>query len=75
MKAIDAILAIEQDANRASVAVFHLQDYLSACAARGDGRLQEAMLIACSDGKSGDGLLGIVALSGEDGAALCAKTR
>ena len=70
VEAVGAVLAIEQDAYGALVAVFHLQYHLAAGSAWRDRRLEEAIPVSRSYGKRQDRLVGIVALGTEDGAAL-----
>ena len=75
VEAVDAVLAIEQDAYGALVAVFHLQYHLAAGSAWRDRRLEETIPVSRCYGERQDRLVGIVALGTEDGAALGTESR
>ena len=75
VEAVGAVLAIEQDAYGALVAVFHLQYHLAAGSAWRDRRLEETVPVSRSNGERQYRLVGIIALGTEDGAALGTEPR
>ena len=65
--AIDAIGAIEQDADGMLVAVFNFQHHLTSGSTRSDRIGQQTFLVLGSDSKHRDGLVGTLRLGGKDG--------
>ena len=72
---VDAALSVEQNAQRAVVACFCLDDYLSAGAAGRYWLLCELPSgVAGGNGQHGGSHVGMLGSSREDGASLCAES-
>ena len=68
--AIHTTLAVQLNAYRGFIAILNTQNNLATSPAWSNRLVEQAVVVACSDGKCGYSLVGIIGLCSEDSGAL-----